>query len=172
MNGTLKVLNPLCGSLTQRISSPWLALSESTECLAPISSKKVLSCAQISELVISMRKQDSSSQNRGSSWNFLSFVSGSRLLPQTKEIIDLMSSRRLLWHLPCCQKPAPISLRDSAFLPAPRSQTHVAWQCPQSLWMLIFFQGFSWQLVKCPRDCPRSGSSLVDGGRSSWIWGM
>lgn len=56
MNCTLKILNPFSGSLTQTISSPWLALSERMECLAPISSNNELSCAQISEPVISMRK--------------------------------------------------------------------------------------------------------------------
>lgn len=56
MNYTLKVLNPFYGSLTQKISCPWLAVSKGTECLPPISSNNELNCAQISEPVISMRK--------------------------------------------------------------------------------------------------------------------
>lgn len=56
INYTLKVLNPFYGSLTQKISCPWLAVSKGTECLAPISSNNELNCAQISESVISMRK--------------------------------------------------------------------------------------------------------------------
>lgn len=55
-NCTLKVLNPFYGSLTQKISYPWLAVSKRMECLAPISSNNELNCAQISEPVGSMRK--------------------------------------------------------------------------------------------------------------------
>lgn len=56
MNCTLKILNPFYGSLTQKISYPWLAVSKRMECLAPISSNNELNCAQFSESVISVRK--------------------------------------------------------------------------------------------------------------------